>query len=90
MTLRLHSESTEAQAMESLHAAAYGDAYTLGKPVHGSCALNAEGLKEFHNARYKAGAMTVVGVNVPHDDLKSMAEVRPVGCAVPFCTANPG
>lgn len=74
VTLRLHAESTEAQVMESLYGAAYGEANTLGKPMYSPCSLSAPGLSEFHATRYKASAMTVLGVNVPHDELKAMAE----------------
>lgn len=77
VSLRLHSESSAAQANEALHAAAFGDSSPLGKPVTtGPCKLSADGLIDFRAARYKASGMSVLGVNVPHDELKCLAEVR--------------
>eukprot|EP00903_Cladosiphon_okamuranus_P013215 g12326.t1 len=73
--LQRHSESTAEQVDDALHAAAFGDSYSLGKPLTpGPCKLSADGLKEFRDARYKAPGITVVGVNVPHEELKSQAE----------------
>lgn len=50
--LQRHGESTAEQVDDALHAAAFGDSYTLGKPLTpGPCALSADGLKEFREAR---------------------------------------
>ncbi|CAM9122041.1 unnamed protein product [Pylaiella littoralis] len=75
IVLQRHGESTAEQVDDALHAAAFGDSFSLGKPLTpGPCALSAEGLKEFRAARYKAPGITVVGVNVPHEEFKSQAE----------------
>lgn len=66
-------------ADEALHSAAFGDAYTLGKPLTVPCSLSVDGLQEFHSARYKAPAITVVGVNVPHEEFADQAEVHVLG-----------
>ena len=66
-------------ADEALHSAAFGDSYTLGKPLTVPCSLSVDGLKEFHSARYKAPAITVVGVNVPHEEFAGQAEVHVLG-----------
>lgn len=74
--LARHDESTVDQVDEALHSAAFGDSASLGKPLTpGPCKLSANGIKDFRDARFKGPSMTVVGVNVPHDDLKSQAEV---------------
>ncbi|CAM9616403.1 unnamed protein product [Ectocarpus sp. 12 AP-2014] len=73
--LQRHGESTAEQVDDALHAAAFGDALSLGKPLTpGLSSLSADGLKEFRGARYKAPGITVIGVNVPHEDFKSQAE----------------
>ncbi|CAM9741122.1 unnamed protein product [Ectocarpus sp. 6 AP-2014] len=73
--LQRHGESTAEQVDDALHAAAFGDAFSLGKPLTpGLSSLSADGLKEFRGARYKAPGITVIGVNVPHEDFKSQAE----------------
>lgn len=80
VSLRLVSESSEAQAVDALHAAAFGDSSPLGQPLaYGPCSLSHEGLIDFRASRYKASAMSVVGVNIPHDSLMSMAEVGAEG-----------
>eukprot|EP00904_Undaria_pinnatifida_P000474 jgi/Undpi1/10427/HiC_scaffold_29.g12877.m1 len=73
--LHRHAGSTSEQVDDALHAAAFGDYSTLGKPLTpGRCSLSADGLKQFRDLRYKASGMTVVGVNVCHDEFKSQAE----------------
>ncbi|CAM9936945.1 unnamed protein product, partial [Ectocarpus fasciculatus] len=73
--LQRHGESTAEQVDDALHAAAFGDLSSLGKPLTpGLSSLSADGLKEFRGARYKAPGITVVGVNVPHEEFKSQAE----------------
>lgn len=53
IVLQRHGESTAEQVDDALHAAAFGDSFSLGKPLTpGPCALSAEGLKEFRAARY--------------------------------------
>ena len=48
----------------------------MGKPLTpGPCRLSADGLKQFRDLRYKASGITVVGVNVCHDEFKGQAEV---------------
>ncbi|CAM9816496.1 unnamed protein product [Ascophyllum nodosum] len=70
-----HEQSTAAMVDEAVHSAAFGDSYTLGKPLTIACGLSVDGIKEFRAARYTAPAMTVVGVNVPHEEFAGQAEV---------------
>lgn len=50
--LQRHGESTADQVDDALHAAAFGDSCSLGKPLTpGPCSLSADGLKEFRDAR---------------------------------------
>lgn len=54
--LQRHGESTAEQVDDALHAAAFGDAFSLGKPLTpGLSSLSADGLKEFRGARCVAG-----------------------------------
>lgn len=81
VALRLHGESSASQVQEALHSAAFGDSLPLGQTLpYGPCTLSHDGLMDFRLARFKAPGMAVLGVNVPHDALESMAEVGVGDC----------